>query len=218
MQAFRPGTRANHRSHMLLYLAFAIYFQFQDVPALARVVASFGEFLLRSFTCAKSALNTLASVSRFHYIQGFSGAAFEEPEVALWRRALPLTARGAPSAAPPFPLALLQRACSLSATLGPRGQIFAALLAITFHSMARLSSLLPSSLSSFDPSRQPTLGDVRDEGTASSLLIKWDKNCQAVGQGFWVPLLPCPGSAACPVARLADLRALLRDRPSSTLA
>ena len=198
---------------MLLFLAFALYFCFQDVPARATVLVSFGEFLLRSFTCAKSALNTIAAVRRFHYIHGYSEVAFEAPGVALWKRALPLTLRGSPSAAPPFPLPLLQRACALAASLGPKGQVFAALLAVAFHSMARLSSLLPATLNSFVPTRHPTLADFHAQGEAVSLFLKWAKNCQDVSQGFAVPLFPSGGSPACPVARLTDLRALLRGLP-----
>ena len=215
MQAFRPGTRANHRSHALLFIAFSFHFGFQDFPAGPQGLVCFGEFLLRSYTCPKSVLNALASVKRLHFIHGFPLEAFEHPTVFLWRRALPLTIRHLPSAAPPFPLQVLQRACTMASSLGARGRIFAALLAVAFYSMARLSSLLPHSLGNFDPTRQPTLADLRTEGDSFVLRLTWAKNCQLASQGFWVPLLPCPGSSACPVSRLRELRALLAGLPGA---
>ena len=215
MQAFRPGTRANHKSHALLFIAFSFHFGFQDFPARAQGLVCFGEFLLRSYKCPKSVLNALASVCRLHFMHGFSLQAFEEPSLFLWRRALPLTLRHIPAAAPPFPLQVLQRACILTSSLGARGRVFAALLAVTFYSMARLSSLLPRSLSTFDHTRQPTLADVRVEGSSLVLWLKWAKNCQLASQGFWVPLLPCPGSPACPVMRVPDLQKLTAGLPRS---
>ena len=150
VQAYRPGTRANHHSHILLFLAFTIHFQFPDVPAVAHTLLCFGEFLLRGFTAFKSVLNALASVRHFHVVHNYSSAGFDAPSVALWRRALPLTVRATPGGAPPFPLPLLQRICRLACSLGGEGRVFAALLSLTFYSLARISSLLPATGRTFD--------------------------------------------------------------------
>ena len=204
----------DHHSHILLFLAFTIHFKFPDVPAVAPTLLCFGEFLLRGFTAFKSVLNALASVRHFHVVHNYSTAGFDAPSVALWRRALPLTVRATPGGAPPFPLPLLQRICRLACSLGGgEGRVFAALLSITFYSLARISSLLPASGRTFDPTRLPTVADVRSEGTSFLLLLKWAKNRQHTEQGFWVPLLPCSGSPACPVTRLRDLLSLLQVSP-----
>ena len=215
-QAFRPGTRANHRSHALLFVAFSLHFEFQDFPVRPQGLVCFGEFLLRSYSSPKSVLNVFSSVRRLHFLRGFTTEAFEDPQVFLWKRALPLTLRHLPIVAPPFPLQLLQRACVLADSLGARGRVFAALLAVTFYTMARLSSLVPVSLHTFDRTRLPTLADVREDGSSRSFHLKWAKNCQQTTQGYWVPLLACPGSGACPVARLDALRGLLEGAPGST--
>ena len=64
--AFRPGTRANHQSHLLLYTAFTAYFGLPDFPASIKAVLLFGEFLLRDFKAPKSVTNAFSSIKAFH--------------------------------------------------------------------------------------------------------------------------------------------------------
>ena len=107
-QAFRPGTTANQHSHVLLYLAFTIYFRVRDFPARIGVLLFFGEFLLRSFQAHKSVTNALSSLCTFHRVYGFDGGAFEDFRFQLFKRALPLTVRHVPNPAPPLSLSVLQ--------------------------------------------------------------------------------------------------------------
>ena len=142
-RAFRPGTRANQESHILLFLAFVFNFGFTDFPATTDILLMFAEFLLHGFRAPKSATNALSSVRTFHLQYGFSTDGFDHHHLALWRRALPLTRRHTPSPAPALPLELLGRLCRAAGELGSIGIAFAALLATTFFSLARLSSLVP---------------------------------------------------------------------------
>ena len=197
-------------------MAFTIYFAFSDFPATVGTLLCFAEFLLRSFTAAKSVLNALASVRALHVEGGFDAAAFDQPALIKWKRALPFTLRTAPAPAPPLPVTLLVQFCKFAASLGSKGRVFATLLSVTFFSMARLSSLLPVSLSGFDRSRLPCLADVSFDQHGCSLLLKWAKNRQDAAQGFRVPLLPFATEAACPVRNLYWLVRALRLAPPST--
>ena len=207
---------ANRHSHGLLYVAFSIYFAFPDFPAAVSTLLCFAEFLLRSFTAAKSVLNALASVRALHTEGGFDTAAFDQPALLKWKRALPFTLRIAPSPAPPLPVDLLVEFCKFAVSLGKKGRVFAALLSVTFFSMARISSLLPVSLTGFDRSRLPCLADVFLEDGRCSLFLKWAKNRQGPEQGFRVPLLPFGVEVACPVRNLTWLLGVLRSAPLST--
>ena len=216
-QAFRPGTVANHDSHIRLYVAFTIYFRFTDFPAALTVVLAFGEFLLRSFTAVKSVQNTLSSLRRFHVDMKFSMAAFEAIEFDRWRRALVLTVRTVPNQAPPLPFQMLENLCMLASAMGPEGQTMSAFLSVAFHALARASTLLSRRVNEYDGTRLPTLGDVRKVGDRFDLLVKWDKTHQDASQAFAVPLLARTGSRACPVRALQGLlhrsAGLRRDSP-----
>ena len=207
-QAFRPGTRANIRSHVLLYVAFTQAFAFRDFPATARSLLAFAEFLLLTYLAPKSVLNALASIRHFHLDLELGVEAFQERAVVLWRRALPHTCRHVPAQAPPLTLELLERLCELSVKLGEAGVVMAALMALLFAAMARLSSFLTASARSFDPTRLPTFGDVSFAEGNWRLRIKWAKAHQDAASGYWVPLLPRGASAACPVRNWLALKRL----------
>ena len=214
-EAFRPGTRANIRSHVTLYAAFACRFGLPDFPATESSLLAFAEFLVGSCRAPKSVLNALGSVKHFHLDHQLPVYAFGSRTVQLWRRALPRTLRHVPQTAPALRVTDLERLCGLGLRLGEEGVVMAALMAFAFASMARLSSLVSSSGRSFDSSRLPTVADVAFWEGIWQLKIKWAKAHQDPKDGFWVPLLPRPGSDACPVARWADLRRL---RPHGSAA
>ena len=81
-QAFRPGTRANQRSHVMLFIAFALHFGMRNFPAGVGTLVCFGEFFTCSFRAPKSVTNALALVRAFHLLQGFSTAAFDDTRLA----------------------------------------------------------------------------------------------------------------------------------------
>ena len=216
-QAFRPGTRANHRSHAVLFVAFSLHFQLRDFPAETATLLCFMEFLLRSYRSPKSVLNALASVRRTHLQLRCSTAAFDHDDMIMMKRALPLTTRHVPRPAPPLPVCLLRQLVLLAEVLGEQGQVFAALMAIAFYSMARISSLLPQGAAFFDGSRLPTLRDlVEVPGQGYKLHIKWAKNRQHASDAFWVPLKALGAAPECPVANARRLAQLAEGCPVDT--
>ena len=207
MEAFRPGTRANLKSNVLLYVAFAQRLGFRDFPASARGLLAFGECLASTYQTPKAVFNTLASVKHFHLDAGLATAAFEDRLVVLWRRALSTTIRTVSTPAPPLSPALLHKLCVVAMQLGTLGTVMTALMTVLYGSLARLSSLLPQTAGGFDASRHPCWGDLLTGEDGFRLHIKWGKTRQVAGQGYWVPLLGSPGSLTCPVEQLGRLRA-----------
>ena len=198
-RAFRPGTVANHEAHVRLFAAFAIHIQVRDFPAPVTSLLLFAEFLLRTYRAPKSVVNALSSLKTFHLLHGLPAEAFQDYQLALFKRALLLTVRQVPQGAPPLPFQLLERLCAVASEQGTQGP--AALLAACYFSMARLSSLAPPNRGSYDASRYPTVGDVTFTQNGLSLCIKWAKNRQLPGQHLTAPLLPLGTSPACPVRR-----------------
>ena len=217
-EAFRPGTVANQHSLALLYFAFTIYFRFRDLPASVRTLLCFAEFLLRSFAATKSVTNALSAIKRLHLDHGFSTVAFEAPAVQRWKRALFTTVRWVPRQAPPLPFRVLRALSLATLGLGPTGRVIRALFTLLFHSMARLSSLLPPSETGFDHTRHACRGDFASRRGQWWFRIKWAKTHQRADQGFWIPLLPRPGTGICPVEALrASLQGGLNGGPETPL-
>ena len=210
-KAFRPGTQANHRSVAQLYAAFALHFQTPDFPATVSSLLLFAEFLLRTYRAHRSVVNALSSLRTFHLVRGLPMDAFADYQLTLYKRALPLTVRHVPQGAAPLPFQLLEQLCSLAGAQGPAGVAFAALMAATFFSMARLSSLAPPTGGDhYDITRFPTWHDLTQAPNGVTLRIKWAKNRQEAGHSIAAPLLPLAASPACPVqlfSRLAAQRA-----------
>ena len=92
----------------------------------------------------------------------------------------------------------------MAAALGPLGVVFRALLVRVFYSMGRLS-FVHSGVGAFDGSRLPTLADIRRMEAGFELRVKRGKAQQDAADFFWVPLLPCGGSPACPVVAFEAL-------------
>ena len=203
--AYRPGTVANQRSHILLFIAFALYFVVPDFPVDRTNLLSFGEFLLRTYRAPKSVLNVFSSVRMFHVQFDFSTEAFDTLEVARWKRALFLTVRAVPRQAPPIPFPLLERLCVLALGLGGEGGTVASFLSVAFHVFARASTLLAQAGTGYDASRLPILADVVPNHSGFSLTVKWDKTHQAAAQAFVVPVLRGPQSPACPARALSRI-------------
>ena len=141
-------------------------------------------------------------MKRLHLDLGFSTLAFDAPAVERWKRALHTTVRWVPKQAPPLPLGVLQSLLSASLDYRATGMMLRALFALLFHSMTRLSSLLPLSESSFDDTRHACRGDFARRESGWWFQVKWAKAHQRADQGYWVPILPRHGSGACPVAAL----------------
>ena len=142
-QAFAPGTRANHLSHLRIFLLFSVFFGLQAFPADVRTLLLFLEFLTLSFASPKSVANVMASVKFHHERLGFDLQRFEHIRLRLALRSLGRTMRTAPSQAAPFPPQLLAPLVGFADRLGPWALAFRALVILAFFTFARLSSLVP---------------------------------------------------------------------------
>ena len=182
-----------------------MYYGIRDFPASTRGLLCFAEFLLRTYKAHKSATNALSSVRRFDLDYRFCQDAFHDALFLRWKRALPLTVRVPSRSATAMPLGVLEQLCTLAAACGPEGVTMASFMAVCFHSLARASTLLAGGPGTYDITRLPTIADAERRATGFVLLLKWDKTHQGLSQAYRVPLLPRPGSPACPVRALTRL-------------
>ena len=192
---------------MRLYVAFTLEVGLTDFPATERSLQAFGEFMLQSAQAPKSVLNALASLKHFQRDLRLAVQIFDSWAMQLWRRALLVTRRHVPKPVPGFPFELLEQVCQLCDGLGDEGVVMAALCAVLYTSMARLSSLVADNVGSYDTTRLPTYTDMKFSEGTWQLRSKWAKAHQQAPDGFWVPILPRGGSLACPVRCWLPMRA-----------
>ena len=208
--AFAPGTVANHASHLKLFLYFSVHFELRVLPTEADTLLLFIEFLTVSFTSPKAVTNVLASLKFHHQRLGHSLRAFIDFRVKLALRSLPFTMRTHLNQAPPFPRNLLGPLARAAAVLGAWALPFRALVVLAFFTFARLSSLVPVSGDSFDPSRWPTVSDLRLGADQATLRLKYTKTRQVADGGFQVPVRSA-ASGPCPVSVAEELLAAARE-------
>ena len=213
--AYRPGTYRNRKSHIKLFLAFCYHYGLPDLPTEPHTLILFTEFLLRSFVSPKSITNTLASVRFYHAFLDLPTQQFDNFQLNLTRRALPLTVRHVPQPAPACTLEILGQLGLALDGLGPRGCVIKALCYVAFFSLARLSSLLPDRLP-FDTTRFPTLSDLFKLEDGLVLRLKHSKTTQLASQAFTVPLLRPGSSGPDPVQTLLSMLVLFGPRSPDT--
>ena len=91
-------------------------------------------------------------------------------------------------------VAILQ-ACSTNSRFAP----LAVALSLGFFAYLRLSNLVPSRITQFDPTRHSTLGDVTDTGNSLLFHLKWSKTRQSTRHPFLIPVPSLGDSCLCPV-------------------
>ena len=101
-------------------MAFTNYFSLRDFPASPRVLLLFGEFLLRGYRAPRSVTNGFSSLRGFHLDRDLDASAFESRQLSLLR-------------------------CSkyFAGDRGPSGVVFAALLSVTFFTLAMVFMIFP---------------------------------------------------------------------------
>ena len=176
--AFRPGTISNHRTHFRNYIRFCIYFGLVDLPASGNTLSLFSEFLCRTYLAPASVLNALSSIEFYHSLLDFSLTGFSSFRFLLTKRALPRSVRFEPHPAEPITIDILRQLSRLCNKLGPQGLAFKTLCLVSFHSLARLSTLVPATQSRPDLTRSVLISDVAVTPSGFNLVLKWSKTHQ----------------------------------------
>ena len=202
----RPGTHANHLSHLLSFLRFCLHFQLTDLPSSTDTLSVFAEFLLQSGRAPNSVLNTLSSIKYFHLVKGLSMAGFESFNYRMLRLAIPRSIKHLPSGATPIDKNILDLIAVNALKFGRQGLAFACLCLVSFYTMARLSSLVPLHAFDLDLQRTLLLSDVVSHNNGFDICVKWGKTDQPPTKGIVVPIVKTQNSRhLCPVAFLSNL-------------
>ena len=204
--ALRPGTHANHISHLLSFLRFCLHFQLTDLPASTDTLSVFAEFLLQAGRAPNSVLNTLSSLKFVHLVKGCTLAGFESFNYRLLRLAIPKSVSHIPIGANPIEKETLNLIVVTALRFGEQGLAFACLCLVAFYTMARLSSLVPLNAHKLDLQRTLLLSDVKSHNDGFNICIKWGKTDQPPTRGIVVPIVKTHNlQHMCPVLFLSKM-------------
>ena len=200
-QAYRPKTVAAHLSHLKLFLQFSMYTSSPFPPSSPSSVLAFIEFLQ---------FNGLSPSSISGYIHSLRSKFknLDLPTAPLYHHSVSLMLRSLAINIPqirrvkgifdiPCLLAIIEACHSL-----PLGYIYSPLFLLAFFAFLRLSNLVPTSPSTFDPLVHLCRGDVILQPTFATIVIKWSKTLQLTSQFATVQIPVLGSSPLCPVAAL----------------
>lgn len=185
---------------------FCIYFKVNPLPATAKVLTWFAQFLARSMQTVDSIRNYISGVKLLHLFLGLPCEAFSCFEVKLALKGLArLKPHRARQPMPITPKILLKMYQFLDMN-SHIDIMWWALFTLTFFLMARKSNMVPVTPGEFDGKKQLTGRDILIGKKVVMIHLKWSKTNQFGQRSLLIPLVSIPGSPLCPVTAVKKLR------------
>ena len=198
-QAFRPGTKSNHKAQFELYVSFCLYINVEYMNPSAETICMYIEYLAQNFVSTQSIANYVSGVRLLHKMAGIPAPNLDSFEVKLMMRACILTIRHRPLQRQPLSIDMLSELVQVVEHCGIYGLVFKVAVLFAFYGFLRQSNLAPKSPSNFDPSRHTCRQDIFVAKPGLVVLLKWSKTAQSAQTHELIPLPAIPGSHLCPV-------------------
>ena len=185
------GTWANKVSHLRAFINFTTFYGVQDFPVLLSVLLRFIAFLGRGSLAYKSASNILSSVKFFASMLDPSATkVFEAILVSASLKGLKAQlSRPVHQKLPISVIHLTKFYSALDLNNVKHLSCWCAML-LAFFGCFRLSNLVPSSQSLFDPLKQLKRDDIKITESVVLVFYKWAKTNQNSSKVSWVPISP----------------------------
>ncbi len=206
--AYRPGTIANHQSHIRNFIAFCLYFKVKFVSPTIPTVCCFIEFLATELTPA-SITNYISSLKWWHKLINKPANSLYSFEVSLMLRALRINMSHRPNRRLPISLQQLRKIVNKCKHLGRSGPVYKCAILFAFFGFLRQSNLAPTSTQTFNKIRNVCQGDVISHPPGLVVILRWTKTNQT---GDTVSLIPLPNlgtSSLCPVKAFHNIQHLV---------
>ena len=189
MRGMAQGTWANKVSHLRIYVAFTTYFGVQDFPVLLGVLLRFMAYLGNGSYAYKSATNIISSIKWFASIlDPASTEVFDKVYVSASQKGLKAHLSRPVRQKLPFSVNhLLKFHNILDLSLAKHLSCWCAML-VAFFGCFRLSNLVPSSHSQFDPLKHLVRDDIKFEENIVLVYFKWSKTNQNCSKVAWIPI------------------------------
>ena len=200
----RPNSKKNLITQFKAFLIFCKYYGVNDSCLSADLICAYVEFLLNSFACPATVKNYISGLSTFQLWRGLPITAFKSFKLDQMWRSIALNIRYIPRGIFVLTSSHVKMLVMHSQGLGENFWAFKALISILFFAMVRISSCIPALGQEFDHSRHITGGDIRPTEFGFAVYIKWAKNLQQAGKGYWIPILKNSDPLICPVTALRE--------------
>lgn len=210
-RAYRPGTVANRRSQMSLFISFCIHFALEYISPSAGTLCLYAEFLARSFTAPQTIRNYISGIRFCHKYLDIDCPALHSFELDLMLRALDLTMRHIPNQRLPIDNAILVKLCYVCDYLGDLGRVLKVAFLFGYYGFLRQSNLAPRQAAIFDPKRHTCRGDIVQCPPGLVIILKWTKTIQ---RGQHIPMIPLPSVTGSPLCPCSAYRQMLQVCPT----
>ena len=206
-QAYAEGSRRSYYNKFTIFLTFCQLFKININDVSVNNAIAFIEVLAASSLTSSTIMTYVSAIKAKCVEFNLNGLSWSHHKVALMIRSCSRTAMyNPPTKQVLSPLNLTQLVHHVSTT--PQGPLFKALFLLAFHGFFRISNLLPTAQSAFQPLRNLTRGDVTIASPGISVLLKWTKTLQASRDRRHIPLAAIPGSILCPLQAVLDMHHL----------
>ena len=183
------GTWANRVSHLRSYLTFTTYYGAQDFPVRLGVLLRFIALLGRGSHAYKSAINLIGSIKWFaSFLDSPSSSPFDSVLVAVSLKGLKAHLFRPVRQKLPFSVDHLLKFYSILNLEDVNHLSCWCAMLLAFFGCFRLSNLVPTSHSKFDPLKQLKRDDIRFEKDMVLIYYKWSKTNQNSNKVAWVPI------------------------------
>ncbi len=213
--AFRPGTSANHKRQITLYISFCLHYGLAYIDPSSHVMCLYVEFLARSFTAPGTIRNYISGVNMLHKLTSNQFPAMSSFELSMMLRALDLTMLHTPNRRLPVTPHMLHQICSVCDSLGNTGVVIKVAVLMGYFGFLRQSNIAPRSAATFDHKRHTCRGDIIISPPGLIVVLKWTKTLQRGDQTHLVPLPEIPNSPACPVLAYQHMANIFPTRSSN---
>ena len=184
------------------------------MPASLETLALYCQFLSRSMIPA-SVWDYLSGVKLLHLLAGEDITVFKSYELTILLRGLDRLAQHVPNRAPPVTPEILLQLVSLVDFTNPVEVTFMSAFFCTFFLLARVSNIVPSTVSPFQPSMHLCRSDIVPTFTGLVVLFKHTKTIQFGKRRLLLPLLRKSQSPLCPVQMYELMCSLVPAPPQS---
>ena len=185
------GTWANKVSHLNSYIDFATYFGVKDFPVQLGVLLRFIALLSRGSHAYNSASNIIGSIKSFAAVlDPGSTKVFDAILVSASLKGLKAQlSRPVHQKLPVSVEHMTKFYSALDLRKEKHLSCWCAML-LAFFGCLRLSNLVPTSLSQFDPLKHLKRDDVVISDNVMLVFFKWAKTNQNSGKVSWIPISP----------------------------
>ena len=183
------GTWANKVSHLRSYIAFTTYFGVPDFPVNLGVLLRFIALLGRGSMAYKSAANMISSIKWFtSVLDPPSTKLFDAVLVAVSMRGLKAQLSRPVRQKLPLSIEHLIKFYDILDLANTKHLTCWIAMLLAFFGCLRLSNLVPSACTKFDPLKHLTRADIRFKDNIVFMFFKWSKTNQNANKVTWVPI------------------------------